>query len=148
MKQAISNASEMDIPPTLRRAKRDKAPIGERVYVLDFDDDKIRCGIMNGTIPSTVMDSGCTSNVGKENDPSKRTGVASNKVFILPNGQSIASTEMAEYPFNLRPPANDVHITPGITSNSLLSTGKLADADYITVFDNEQETYTMSMTST
>ena len=138
MKQAISNASEMYIPPTLRRAKRDKAPIGERVYVLDFDDDKIRCGIMNGTIPSTVMDSGCTSNVGKENDPSKRTGVASNKVFILPNGQSIAATEMAEYPFNLRPPANDVHITPGITSNSLLSTGKLADADYITVFDNEQ----------
>ena len=138
MKQAISNASEMDIPPTLRRAKREKAPIGERVYVLDFDDDKIRCGIMNGTIPSTVMDSGCTSNVGKKNDPSKRTGVASNKVFILPNGQSIASTEMATYPFNLRSPANDVHITPGITSNSLLSTGKLADADYITVFDKEQ----------
>jgi hypothetical protein len=31
-----------------------------------------------------------------------------------------------------------VHITPGITSNSLLSTGKCADANYITVFDKEQ----------
>ncbi len=45
---------------------------------------------------------------------------------------------MATYPFKLRAPAADVHITPGITSNSLLSTGKCADANYITVFDKEQ----------
>ena len=138
MKQAISNTLEMTIPPTIRQAKRDKASIRERVYVLDYDDDNIRCGIMNGTIPSTVMDSGCTSNVGTENDPCKRTGVASNKVFILPGGQTLAASEMTTYPFNLRAPAADVHITPGITSNSLLSTGKCADADYITVFDKEQ----------
>ncbi len=84
------------------------------------------------------MDSGCTSNVGTEDDPCKRTGVASNKVFILPSGQALTSSEMATYPFMLRAPAADVHITPGITSNSLLSTGKCADADYITVFDKEQ----------
>ena len=64
MKQAISNTSEMDTSTTLRRAKRDKTAISDRVYVLDYDDDAIRCGIMNGTIPSTVADSGCTSNVG------------------------------------------------------------------------------------
>jgi hypothetical protein len=138
MKQAISNTLEMTIPPTLRRTKRDKASISERVYVLDYNDDDIRCGIMNGTIPSTVMDSGCTSNVGTEDDPCRRTGVASNKVFILPGGQALTSSEMATYPFNLRAPAADVHITPGITSNSLLSTGKCADADYITVFDKQQ----------
>ena len=44
MKHAISNTVEMTIPPTLRRTKRDKATLSERVYVLDYDDDKIRCG--------------------------------------------------------------------------------------------------------
>jgi hypothetical protein len=93
---------------------------------------------MNGTIPSAVMDSGCTSNVGTENDPCKRTGVTSNKVFILPGGQTVTATEMATYPFKVRAPASDIHITPGITSNSLLSTGKYAEADYITIFDKDQ----------
>ena len=138
MKHAISNTLEMTTPPTLLRAKRDKASIRERVYVLDYDNDNIRCGIMNGTIPTTEMDSGCTSNVGTEDDPCKRTGVASNKVFILPGGQALAASKMATYPFTLRSPSFDVHITPGITSNSLLSTGKCADANYITVFDKEQ----------
>ena len=138
MKQAISNTMEMTIPPTLRRTKRDKASISKLVYVLDYDNDDLRCGIMKGTIPSTVMDSGCTSNVGTSNDPCQRTGVASNKVFILPSGQVLTASEMATYPFKLRAPAADVHITPGITSNSLLSTGKCADANYITVFDKEQ----------
>ncbi len=128
----------MTIPPTLRQAKRDKATLSERVYVLDYNNKRIHCGIMNGTIPSKVIDNGCTSNVGTEENPCKSTGVASNKVFILPGGQALAASKMATYPFNLRAPAFNVHITPGITSNSLLSTGKCADADYITVFDKEQ----------
>jgi hypothetical protein len=124
MKHAIANTLEMTIPPTLRQAKRDKATLSERVYVLDYDNNKICCGIMNGKISPTVMDSGCTSNVGTEDNPCKRTGITSNKVFIMPGGQALAASEMATYPFNLCAPASDVHITPGITSNSLLSTGK------------------------
>ncbi len=137
-KHAIANTLEMTIPPTLRQAKRDKATLSESVYVLDYDNIKIHCGIMNRTILSIVRDSGCTSNTGTEEDQCKRTGIAYNKVFILSGGQALASSEMATYPFNLRAPASDVYITPVITSNSLLSTGKCADADYITVFDKEQ----------
>ncbi len=44
---------------------------------------------------------------------------------------------MAEYPFNVRAPANELHITPGVSQHSLLSTGKFANANYITVFDKE-----------
>jgi hypothetical protein len=44
---------------------------------------------------------------------------------------------MAEYLFNVRAPANELHITPGVSQYSLLSTGKFADANYITVFDKE-----------
>jgi hypothetical protein len=45
---------------------------------------------------------------------------------------------MAKYPFKICQPASEVHITPGITSNSLLSTSKFAEADYNTVFNKEQ----------
>jgi hypothetical protein len=44
---------------------------------------------------------------------------------------------MAEYPFNVRAPANKLHITPGVSQHSLLSTGKFSNANYIMVFDKE-----------
>ena len=50
----------------------------------------------------------------------------------------MAATEIAEYPFNVRDPAKQLHITPGITTNSLLSTNKFAEANYITIFDKEE----------
>ena len=123
---------------SLRRDKRDKVPRKDLVYVIDYDDDKMRCGVLNGSVPSAVADSGASSNVGTKDDPCPRTGKPSNKVFILPGGQTVASTEMATYPFTVRAPASEIHITPGITSNSLLSTSKYAEADYITIFDKEQ----------
>ena len=49
----------------------------------------------------------------------------------------IQATEKAEYPFNVRAPANELHITPGVSQHSLLSTGEYADANYITVFDKD-----------
>jgi hypothetical protein len=93
---------------------------------------------MNNTIPSTVVDSGCTLGVGTRDDPCQRIGVTSNKEFMLPGGEIMAATEIAEYPFQVRDPAKHLHITPGITTNSLLSTSKFAAADYITIFDKEE----------
>jgi len=43
---------------SLRRTKRDKVPRKDQVYVIDYDDDEMRCGVLNGTIPSAVADSG------------------------------------------------------------------------------------------
>ncbi len=92
---------------------------------------------MDGTIPSTIADSGATSGFGTEDDPSHRTGEPSDKWFILPSGTVIQATEIVEYPFNVRKPAKELHITPGVSQQSLLSTGKYADANYITVFDKD-----------
>ena len=89
-------------------------------------------------IVSTVADSGATSSIGTENDPSERTGKPSTKQFILPNGDTIPASEIAEYPFDVWRPAKELHITPGISQNSLLSTSKYADADYITVFEKDR----------
>jgi hypothetical protein len=90
---------------------------------------------MDGTIPSTIADSGTTSGAGTRDDPSHCTGEPSDKRFILPSSEVIQATEKAEYPFNIRASANKLHITPDVSQHSLLSTGKYTDANYITVFD-------------
>ena len=123
---------------SLRRSKRDKVPRKDLVYVIDYNDDEMRCGVMNGTIPFAIPDSGTTSSIGTKDDPCRRTGRQSNKVFILPSGQAVTASEVAEYPFQVRHPASEVHITPGVTSNSLMSTNQFAQAGYITVFDKEE----------
>ena len=117
-----------------------------RRYTIGDDDDTLRQGIANGTIPSTVVDSGCTSGVGTTKDPCHRTGRTSNKEFILPGGEIMAATEIAEYPFNVRDPAKQLHITPGITTNSLLSTSKFAEANYITILAKKKLIYMMRTT--
>jgi hypothetical protein len=111
-------------------------PQAERKYILGVDDEELRQGIMDGTIPSTIADSGATSGVETKDNPSHCTNEPSDKWFILPSGAVIQATEIAEYPFNVRKQAK-VHITPGVSQHSLLSIGKYADANYITVFDKD-----------
>ena len=73
---------------SLRRDKRDKVPRKDLAFVIDYDDDKMRCGVLNRAIPSAVADSGASSKVGTIDNPCPRTGKPSNKVFILPGGQT------------------------------------------------------------
>ncbi len=70
-------------------------------------------------------------------NPCQRTGRASKKKFVLPGSKIVNATKIAEYPFKVRAPAQELHITPGVTKNSLLSTSKFANANYITIFDKE-----------
>ena len=122
---------------SLSNTVEDTLPQVKRQYIIGVDDKELRQGIMDGTIPSTIAASGATSGVGTKDDPSRRTGEPSDKRFILPSGEVIQATEKAEYPFNVRAPANELHITPGVSQHSLLSTGEYADANYITVFDKD-----------
>jgi hypothetical protein len=97
-----------------------------RQYIIGVNDDILRSGMEDGSIPSTVADSACTSGVGTKDDPCPRTGRSSHKRFILPGGDIKQATEVAEYPFKVQDPAQELHITPGITKNLLLSTSKFA----------------------
>ncbi len=45
--------------------------------------------------------------------------------------------DIAKLSYNVHLPAKDIHITPGINENSLITTNKMADAGYITVFDKD-----------
>ena len=85
----------------------------------------------------TITDSGATSGIGTSTDPCPCMGHPSNKQFTLPNGTIVPATELAQHPFKVQPPANELHITPSIIQHSLLSTVKFTDANYITVFDKE-----------
>ncbi len=76
--------------------------------------------------------------MGTTKDGFQATGRKSSKIFRLPDGYTQAATEIAELPYDIRAPAKDIHITPGISENSLISTSKMADTGYITVFDQEQ----------
>ncbi len=82
---------------------------------------------MNGTIPSAIVDSGASSNVGTTKDGFQPTGRKSDKVFLLVDDSTQAATEIAKLPYDVRAPAKDIHITPGINKNLLISTSKMAD---------------------
>jgi hypothetical protein len=106
-------------------------------YIIGVDNAKLQQGIRDGTIATTIADSGATSGVGTTANPCHCSGRPSGKQFILPSGDVIPSTEMAKYSFDVRALANKLHITPGVSQHSLLSTGKFANANYSTVFDKE-----------
>jgi hypothetical protein len=106
-------------------------------YIIGINNEKLQQGILNGTITTTIADSGATSCVGTTANPCPRSGQPLDKQFILPSGNVIPATEEAEYPFNVRAPANKLHNTPGVSQHSLISTGEFANANYITVFDKE-----------
>ncbi len=56
----------------------------------------------------------------------------------MPNGQVEEANDMDELQHNVRHPAKDVHIVPGIECNSLLSIPKFADANYVAIFDKDE----------
>ncbi len=45
---------------------------------------------------------------------------------------------MDEFQHDMRHPAKDVHIVPGIERDSLLSIPKFADTNYIAIFDKDE----------
>jgi hypothetical protein len=56
----------------------------------------------------------------------------------MPNGTVEAATDMDKLHHNVRHPAKDIDIVPGIKRNLLLSMAKFADAIYIATFDKDE----------
>ena len=100
----------------------------------------MRAGIALGTIPSAVVDSGTTLHVGTEEDEEELipTNKKSSKLFSMPNGETEAATKQALLNHDLQEQARTVNIVPGVTTATSISTSKLADANYITIFNAEE----------
>jgi hypothetical protein len=107
-------------------------------YVLGVGNDLLHSSMEDSSIPSTMADSACTFGVGTPDNTCWRTGRSSTKQFVLLGRKIKQATEVAEYPFKVWEPAQELYVTPGITQNSLLSTGKFAAANFITIFDKEE----------
>jgi hypothetical protein len=95
--------------------------------------------ILNGKDPYGWLDSGATSNfiAQKDKHHTKSTGIASIKKVRMANGQVEAAGEQLELKNGLRKPASTADSIPSIKT-SLISTSKLADAGYFTVFDKDE----------
>jgi hypothetical protein len=107
----------------------------------------MRMGVLNGTIPSAVSDTGATLSAFLKEDPSIPTGRVSSTVFHLPNSAIALATTVNKLLHNICSPARNVNIVPSLVENSLLSTSKFANMGYTTNYDeNEVNVYNAKTT--
>jgi hypothetical protein len=99
--------------------------------------NKMKEGVLNGTIPSAVSDTGATLSAFLKKDPSRTTGKLSTTVFHLPDGAIAPATTRNKLLHNVHEPAHSVNIVPALVENSLLSTNKFAKAGYTIIYDKD-----------
>eukprot|EP00804_Cyclotella_cryptica_P006739 CCRYP_015699-RB/>CCRYP_015699-RB protein AED:0.19 eAED:0.21 QI:0/0/0/1/0/0/4/0/602 len=97
----------------------------------------IKQGIVNGSIPSAVSDTGATSTVGTLHDPFTHSNVPSTKTFMLPTGTTTTATTQAHLLLNVHTPANTADIVPNL-HKTLLIGSKSDDANYTAVYDKHE----------
>ena len=81
-------------------------------------------------IKEFTVDSGATSHYVRPSDNLPIIGPSDKEVY-MPNGEIVKATAQVKLPFDIRDSARIAELVPGITTNSLVSVGKLADAGYI-----------------
>ena len=97
---------------------------------------------------SMVLDSEATSSFVRPEENLPITG-PSNKVVVLPDGSTKQATHTAILPFeSLSDEARRADVLPGLWPNSLVSVGKFADSDYITIFHPRGEGVTVHKKNT
>ncbi len=89
----------------------------------------LREGVLNGTIPSAVSNTGTISHALLLLAPSIPTGIPSKVVFHLPNGTTAAASTVNKLLHNVREPTQSVNIVPTLANNSLISNSKLLMPD-------------------
>ena len=121
-------------PPTCQADEQDDDHV-EQVNNIN----ELKQWVLDRSIPSAIADSGATSSIGTKRDKKRNAFVATgqqlDKAFRMPNGEIKEASNIDKLLHDLRHPAKDVHIVPGIKWDSFLSIPKFADANYIAIFD-------------
>ena len=86
------------------------------------------------TITSGILNTGVTSSCGNEDGSFVATGKQSNKIFQIPTGCTARATEVKLLQHNIREPAQQINVVPGIKTDLLISMAKSANVDYFVVF--------------
>jgi hypothetical protein len=123
--------------PTCQVDEQDDDPV-EQVNNIK----ELKQGVLDGSIPSAVADSGVTSSIRTKRDRKRNafivTGRQLDKAFRMPNGEVEEASNMDKFQHYVCHPAKDVHILPGIKRDSLLSIPKFADANNVAIFDEDK----------
>jgi len=85
---------------------------------------------------SAAYDTAATSSCGKYGEPFIPTGRQSTKVFQTPTGHKAPASKIRLLGHNLRSP--EVHMMLELTETMLVSAAKLAEAGYVSIFDNDE----------
>jgi hypothetical protein len=100
--------------------------------------NNMRMGVLSGTIPSAVSNTGATSSAFLTPNPSLPTGRVSSVVFHLQNGAVAPAITANKFLHNVQAPAWDVNIVPSLVGNLLLSTSKIAEAGYTAIYNKDE----------
>ena len=101
-------------------------------------ESQIRQGVLNGTIPSAISNTGATSSAGLIGDPYIPTSIKPTTLFHMPNSSNSLASDVCKLEHPFRDPARTVDMAPSLVDSSLLSTSKLAREGYITVYDRKE----------
>ncbi len=95
------------------------------------------------------MNRGATSGAAAKQDTKAldNTGLPSTKVFMLPDKSKIRATQQMLLKHKLREGEREMNVVPGIHS-TLVSIPKMADTDYIAVFNKHKATIYNATTTT
>jgi hypothetical protein len=104
-------------------------------------------GVLNGTIPSAVSDTGATLHALLPSALSILTGIQAKVVFHLPDGTTAAASIVKKLLHNVWEPAQSANIVPTLTNNSLISTIKFVDAGYTVIYDDKEVDYSEKATT-
>jgi hypothetical protein len=107
----------------------------------------LREGILNGTIPSAVSNTGVTLHALLPSAPSIPTGIPSKVVFHLPKGTMAAASTVNKLLHNILEPAQRANIVPTLANNSLISTSKFVDAKYTIIYNIKEVNYYEKVTT-
>ena len=120
--------------------RRGRPPNQQTLYRINplAAQNNMRMGILSGTIPSAVSNTGATSSAFLTSDPSLPTEHISSAIFHLPNGAVAPATTVNKLLRDVRAPALDVNIVPSLVGNLLLSTSKFAEAGYMAIYDKDE----------
>jgi hypothetical protein len=98
---------------------------------------------------SGIPDTGCTSSARAENNVEAfhDTCLPLGKVFMLPDSTKVKATNWMQLKLNLRDKASEINIVPKLHS-TLISVPKMADLNYITVFEKDRASIYNATTTT
>ena len=104
--------------------------------------------VLNGSVPTPIVVAGASAHCHQPSastygrykldaNPFIVTGKNSIKVFLVAIGNIALADTIKRLPFEVRHPASELYMVPGIKHN-LLSMNQFAEAKYITIFDEDQ----------